>query len=65
MRRYTYLGDKHTCEQLRGQPCIAVCNVAGNCIRGRNGNMLVQFENGKQSVVPARRLRKKNAEASY
>ncbi|NVO33479.1 hypothetical protein [Hymenobacter lapidiphilus] len=55
---YTYRGDKHTAEHLKGQPCEAVRNAAGKCIRGRNANMLVRFANGDQHVVLARQLRK-------
>jgi hypothetical protein len=37
--------------------CNAVRNDAGKCIRGRNGNMLVECL-GKKIVVMARQLRK-------
>jgi hypothetical protein len=53
---YIYLGDRHTAPELKGKPCKAVKNN-DKCIRGRNGNMLVEFESGK-SVVIARLLRK-------
>lgn len=58
MSHYTYRGDKHTAPELRGQPCQAVRNTAGKCIRGKNSNMLVQFNNGAVHVVLARQLRK-------
>lgn len=56
MTEYTYLGDRLS--NRRGHRCQAVRNAAGKCIRGRNGNMLVQFENGERVVVVARLLRK-------
>jgi len=54
---YTYLGDRHTDDALKKKPCAAV-RRNGKCIRGRNGSMLVQFEDGKQGVVIGRLLRK-------
>lgn len=30
----------------------------GKCIRGRNANMLVEFEDNNKVVIPARMLRK-------
>lgn len=56
-KQYKYLGDKLTDPALKGQLCEAVRRPDGKCIRGRNGNMLVAFEN-KQAVVIARLLRK-------
>lgn len=56
---YTYIGDRHTDPRLRKQTCSAVRNENGKCIRGRNGNMLVEVE-GKKVVVVARLLRKVN-----
>lgn len=55
---YKYLGDKLTDINLKGETCEAVRRQNGKCIRGRNGNMLVKFENGKIAVVIGRRLRK-------
>lgn len=52
---YTYLGDRHTDEDLRGQTCEAVKRKDGKCIRGKNGNMLVQYQ-GKKTVVLARNI---------
>lgn len=53
---YTYRGDRFTDSQYKGQPCKAV-RRNGKCIRGKNSNMLVEFEGGKL-VVLARQLRK-------
>jgi len=55
---YIYHGSKDTDPAYRKQPCRAVRNAAGKCIRGRNSNMLVEFENGQKAVVMARQLRK-------
>ena len=54
---YKYLGDKFSSESLKGSVCKAVTRPDGKCIRGRNGNMLVEFS-GKKAVVVARLLRK-------
>lgn len=43
--------------KFKGQPCEAVRQENGKCIRGKNGNMLVSF-NGLPVVVIARLLRK-------
>lgn len=58
MSRYTYRGDRLTAPELRDRPCQAVRTAAGKCIRGKNANMLVQFNNGAVHVVLARQLRK-------
>lgn len=58
MQQYIYLGDRMTDEQLKGQLCTAVRRPDGRCIRGRNGNMLVEFVGGRQANVIARLLRK-------
>lgn len=55
---YIYLGDRNTDDGLRKQHCNAI-RKNGKCIRGRNGSMLVEFEDGKKMVVVARLLRKK------
>ena len=57
---YIYHGDKlakllHS--PYAGKPCKAI-RRNGKCIRGRNSNMLVKFEDGKLQVIPARMLRK-------
>ena len=57
---YKYLGDRLTDKKYKGQLCNAVRNYVGKCIRGRNSNMLVKFENGDTVVVNARLLRKNN-----
>lgn len=56
MTDYTYKGDRLTDERLKRQQCSAV-RKNGKCIRGRNGNMLVEF-NGERHVIIARRLKK-------
>ncbi|MCU7549555.1 hypothetical protein OCK74_10545 [Chitinophagaceae bacterium LB-8] len=55
---YTYLGDRFTDVSLKKKSCMAVRNARGKCIRGKNGNMLVRFENGVVVNVVARLLRK-------
>ncbi|RYZ28029.1 MAG: hypothetical protein EOO10_10885 [Chitinophagaceae bacterium] len=54
---YIYLGDRNTDDRLRKQFCTAV-RRNGKCIRGKNGSMLVSFEDGKQRVIVGRLLRK-------
>ena len=54
---YIYLGDRNTDERLRRQPCCAV-RKNGKCIRGKNGSMLVVFDDGKMMVIVGRLLRK-------
>lgn len=54
---YIYLGDRNTANFLRKQTCSAV-RRNGKCVRGKNGSMLVVFEDGKQTVVVGRLLRK-------
>jgi hypothetical protein len=44
-------------QQYRGHFCSAVKNKSGKCIRGKNGNMLVNI-NGRKMVVVARLLRR-------
>lgn len=39
------------------QECKAIRRKDGKCIRGRNSNMLVEFD-GVKVVIPARMLRK-------
>lgn len=55
---YRYLGDKFTDPALKGKGCDAVRRQDGKCIRGKNGSMLVRFEDGIISVVIGRLLRK-------
>jgi hypothetical protein len=54
---YTYLGDKNTSPVLRGNKCTAVLRN-GKCIRAKNGNMLVEFDEFGKHVIVARLLRK-------
>ena len=58
---YIYHGDKMA-KALRSpflkQKCTAIRKENGKCIRGRNSNMLVEFQGGKKVVVLARMLRK-------
>ena len=63
---YRYLGDGMTDQALRGARCEAVRRPDGKCIRGRNGNMLVRFDDVRRVVVLARHLRKiKEEEAKW
>jgi hypothetical protein len=55
---YLYLGDRLTDDRLKGQRCEAVKRADGKCVRGKNGSMLVRFEDGSTQVVLGRRLRK-------
>lgn len=55
---YVYLGDRMTRSELRNAKCRAIRRSDGKCIRGRNGNMLVEFESGLRCVVLGRRLRR-------
>jgi hypothetical protein len=59
MNDYIYTGDKMTDPIYKGAECSAVRRNDGKCIRGRNSNMLVEF-NGKRVTVVARRLKKIN-----
>lgn len=62
MAEYRYLGDRLTDPMLKGAPCNAVRRTDGKCIRGRNGNMLVTFEDGRVAVVLGRLLRRLDKE---
>lgn len=55
---YTYRGDRLTDPALKGITVTAVRRADRKCVRGRNGNMLVQAEDGRRIVVLARQLRK-------
>ena len=57
-RRYVYLGDRWTREELRGARCVALVRPDGRCICSRLGTMMVQFESGERGMVLRRRLRK-------
>lgn len=54
---YIYLGDRLTDPALKKKQCAAV-RKNNKCIRGRNGSMLVLFEDGEKRVVIGRLLRK-------
>ena len=51
MKRYKYLGDRIIDSTLKGQPCAAVLQENGKCIRGKNGSILVEFDSGRRAVV--------------
>lgn len=55
---YLYRGDRLRAPELKGALCRAVRNSDGKCIRGANGNMLVEFENGVRCVALGRQLRR-------
>ncbi len=55
---YIFLGDRFTDIGLKNNKCNAVKRNNGKCIRGKNANMLVKFENGLIHNVPGRRLKK-------
>ena len=55
MNAYIYRGDRFTDDKWKGRRCKAVRRPDGKCIRGKNGNMLVDFE-GHRVVVLARQL---------
>lgn len=58
LMEYLYLGDRLTDPALKGCTCRAVRRADGRCIRGKNGNMLVEMDDGRRVVVVARLLRK-------
>ena len=58
MMEYINLGDRNTSSSLRKQLCKAVRKNNGKCVRGKNGSMLVQFKDGKPTVVTGKLLRK-------
>ena len=55
---YKYLGDRFSDIKFKGMPCKAIRRSDGKCIRGKNSNMLVEFEDGTITVILARLLRK-------
>ncbi|WP_460567028.1 hypothetical protein [Flaviaesturariibacter terrae] len=57
---YYYLGDRNTNPSLKGVLCSAVRRADGKCIRGKNGSMLVQLEDGRKMVLPGRLLRRRD-----
>lgn len=60
MTIYTYLGGRLTTPALKGARVHAVRRADGKCIRGRNGSMLVETDDGRRIVVIGRLLRKMN-----
>jgi len=59
MTEYFYLGDKLTDLSLKNRSCYAVRRKDGKCIRGKNGNMLVEIDGIRVNII-GRRLRKNN-----
>ena len=62
---HIYQGDRmawHLASRWCGRRVAAVRRADGKCIRGRNGNMLVEA-GGKTVVLPGRQLRKLKARA--
>lgn len=57
MTEYVYIGDRFTSDAFKGCICKAVRRKDGKRIRGKNGNMLVSFDQRKV-IVQARLLRK-------
>lgn len=57
MSEYIYKGDRFTDPDLKGRTCRAIRRKDGKCIRGKNGNMLVDFDGLIVNVI-ARQLRK-------
>ena len=55
---YIYSGDRLTDNTFKNKQCKAVRRNDGKCIRGKNSNMLVEFEGGQIVVILARRLKK-------
>lgn len=56
--RYTYLGDKHTCQDLKGGQCNPVRRPDGKCIISiERASAMVEFDDGTRHVVARRRLR--------
>jgi hypothetical protein len=63
--RYVYLGDKLTDPLLVGLECDPIRRADGKCLVGRKPrNQAVRFENGREAVVLARRLRLNQPPAS-
>lgn len=56
---YVYMGDRLTDPLLRGLPVNAVRDARGKCVRGKNGNMLVEAVDGRRFVVLGRQLAKR------
>jgi len=54
---YIYLGDRITDPNLRKARCRAIRHD-GKCLRGKNGSMMVEFEDGRTAIIIGRLLRK-------
>lgn len=54
--RYTYLGDRLTRPDLKGQACDPVRRPDGRCVVGQ-GKAAVIFQSGQRVIVIRRRLR--------
>lgn len=58
IQKYIYHGDRYGKLGIyAGRICTAVKRENGKCIRGRNSNMLMDFD-GVKVVLPARMLKK-------
>lgn len=56
-RKYIYLGTKMTDERYKNKPCEAIISSDNKCICGKNGTMLVKFNDQAVNII-RRRLRK-------
>lgn len=58
-QQYIYHGDllAKQISPYAGQICTAMRRPDGKCLRGKNGNMLMNFS-GSLVIIPARHLRK-------
>jgi hypothetical protein len=56
-QHYTYRGDRMTDASVKGATVTLVRRPDGQCVRGRNGNILAVVD-GRRVVVLARQLRK-------
>ena len=50
---YIYLGDRNTDTRLRKRTCRAI-RINGKCLRGKNGSMMVKFDDGTTAVIIGR-----------
>jgi hypothetical protein len=57
MQLYKYHGDKLTDQKHKGKVCTLPKRANGKCFRGKNGNMLADF-NGELVNIIGRCLRK-------
>ncbi|WP_282782364.1 hypothetical protein [Phaeodactylibacter xiamenensis] len=64
-KQYVYRGDRLAkLSPYAGRTCRGVLQPNGKCIRGKNGNMLVDFD-GTKVVRQLRKLNKDRNEAKY